>query len=244
MITVNVRIDTTDLVNLAKKASQGETKRAVAKGLNDGIRSGRAEANRQIRNRYNIPLFEINRPKYRKIQAARVGQLSASLLADALKSVPIASFRGLKGDGLTVKRTRKPKSDGKIETRLKRGRTPVSSITRPKKRVPVSVEIIKGQRETMSGAFIAKMSSGHVGVFSRKNPGRKNYSGGQFRYRTKGAKGERNEQGHDTPIGQHYVLTLHKAIANKRTAPAISKRMEQVLPNRTEYWLNRLLSER
>jgi len=227
MIRANVSIDTSEIRALARRLSPAQVNKAVSQGLNDSIRQGRTVAKKEVTRVYNLPYYRVSDRKVLKVDAARTGQLSAKLFA-SVSPIKLASFKGLKGDGISVNKT---KSKG---TTLKRGRSKVAGITRPAPRKPVTVSVLKGKTVSLPNAFIARMkSSGHVGVFQRKKPGRKNYdSAGAFRLR-KGRGSRIAPFGQsDRPIGSLFTFTIHKAIANKRVGPKVINRMESALPNR------------
>jgi len=241
-ITTNIKLDTAELRALVSKLQANRAAYAISRGLNDAIRQGRTEALKQLTNRYNIARYELTGRNLLRMTSARSSNLSASIFADAKRSVSISKFRGLKGDGLKVSRKRSKLEKGKINTYLKKGRKFQNSVTRSKPRQAVSFEIVKGKRQTLKSGFIAQMKSGHVGVFSRSRSSR-GYVGGSFQYRE--GKGSRTKQdGNDTPIAEHYTFTLHKAMANRYTRAPIDKRMVAAAPRRVSYWLNKELNRK
>jgi hypothetical protein len=244
-ITTNIKLDTTELRALVSKMQANRAAYAISRGLNDALRQGRTEALKQLTNRYNIARYELTGRNLLRMTSARSSNLSASIFADAKRSVSISKFRGLRGDGLKVSRKRSKLEKGKINTYLKKGRKFQNSVTRSKPRQAVSFEIIKGKRQTLKSGFIAQVKAGkngiHTGVFSRSRSSR-GYVGGSFQYRE--GKGSRTKQdGNDTPIAEHYTFTLHKAMANRYTRGPIDKRMITAAPRRVSYWLNKELKK-
>jgi hypothetical protein len=230
MIQTSVKIDDSDLRDLLSKAQGQATGKAIARGMNQALSSGRAESNRQIRKRYNIPLFRLRSQGSTKSIPAKANNLRAELNAEARRSVKLASFKGLKGDGLTVRKTR---NNG---TTISKGRNKVAGISRPKPRQKVSIELIKGKRTTLDHAFIAKVGN-HVGIFQRKKQGKAYAPSGAFNRRTKRI----NKTGTDSPIGSLYSFTLFKAMANKHSKKPVEKAMQDRAAKQIPYWLKQTL---
>jgi hypothetical protein len=216
---------------------------AIARGLNDSLKVGRTVAIKQMTNRYNIPRFELmgSRSGLIRMTAANRSNLSAAIFADAKRSISISKFRGLKGDGLNITRKRDKSDRSRVNSFIKKGRKFQTGITRSKPRTAVSFEIVKGQRKTLKAGFIARMKSGHIGVFSRSQSS-KGYAAGAFQYRE--GKGSRinDPDENDTPIAEHYSFTLHKAMANHATRQPIETAMQSRVPDRVKYQLERELS--
>ncbi len=230
MHTVQVKIDTAQIERLAKEAGPKKAGQAIARGLTDAIKQGRTAARSEIRRRYNIPLTTLTRQgrgAMMRIGSAKPANLSAKLFADVKQSIPLAKFAKTSGAGVTVTHSKKH------GTRLKRGRKYVNQPKTTNPRDPVSIEVVKGKRQTMGRAFIARMKSGHIGVFGRAG----GYKGGNFNYRTKRAR----STGNDTPIVELSAFTLHKAVDNRHTENAIASKMETAAPRRVKFWLERKL---
>lgn len=237
-VTVQVSLDTKDIQQLVSKLDAGKAAMGIARGLNDAVRQGRTESLRQVRKRYNLPLFEARKPGMIRVHAARKGDLTADVTANVKRSIPLTAFRGTTGDMQTVRRKRITRSK-KIDTKLKRGGKMFSNVTRSRPRKKVSVEVIKGKRVTLDKAFLAKMPSGHVGVFARSFNARGYGASGLFKYRKKRIRTGKDEP--DTPIAQLSSFTLHKAMANKHVEPEVIKKMTSAVPRRVEFWLKRNL---
>jgi len=234
MIRAKINIDTSETRKLAKQLNSYQVNKAVSKALNDTLRAGRTAGKRAVTDRYNIPAYRVTSSRLMRSNFARSGSLHARLLTSA-NSVKVASFRGLRGDGITVRKT---KSKG---TKLKQGRTALDKIARPSERKPVQVKIKKGGGfVTIPDAFIARTGS-HVGVFQRKRKGPKNYSAGRFRLR-KGKRSRLNSSGPDAPIGSLFSFTVFKAFTTPTAKRKILSRVEPLLPNRAEFWLKRALN--
>lgn len=236
-IITQVKLDTSEIRGLVARLTPKRAAYSISRGLNDALRQGRTVALKSMTDRYNIKRFELTKSGMLKMSSAKASNLSASIFADVKRSVALSKFNGLKGDGLTITRKRSKLERGKIDTFIKKGRKAQSGVTRNQERTPVSFEIVKGKRQTLRSGFIAKMKSGHIGVFSRSTSSR-GYSGGQFQYREGKGSGGAN------PIAEHYSFTLHKAMANKYTRQPVETKMQSVVPDRVKYWLNRELKSR
>jgi len=235
-LITKVQINTEDVLKLARKATDQQLAKAVARGLNDAIRSGRSKGLSEITKRYNVPRYRVGSKGKLKVDGARIGQLTSRLYVST-EPIKVASFRGLKGDGISVTKTRL-KGTNKTIAKLKQGRKAVPGISRSRPRQKVSVEIMKGKRVTFERAFIARMKSGHVGVFERKKLGRKNYnSSGQFRSRY--GKGSRitNRDKSDAPIGSLFSFSIAKGFTNKTNGGKILSKVSKQLPKRVKAWL-------
>lgn len=241
-IITNVKLDTSEISGLVSKLSPKRAAYSISRGLNDSLRQGRTVALKAMTNRYNIPRFELTKSGMLRMSSAKASNLSAAIFADVKRSVAISKFRGLKGDGLSISRKRDKADKTKVNTFIKRGRKFQNNVTRSKDRQKVSFEIVKGKRQTLKSGFIAKMKSGHVGVFSRSTSSR-GYSGGKFQYREGSGSRVNPSDENDTPIAEHYSFTLHKAMANRYTREPVEKKMQDAVPRRVGYWLQRELNK-
>jgi hypothetical protein len=245
MVTAHVKIDDSDIVAMAAKLSNRDAAKAVARGLNDAIKTGRTVAKRSITDRYNIAAREVvgTGNKLIRIGGARVGDLDARLFADAKRSVKLGKFRGVQGQGFRLQRkqTADPNGGKKLATFLKRGKSFVDRPTGQDRQKPVSVQIVKGKRTTIHGAFIAKTRSGHVGIFGRSFNSY-GYKGGKFNFRNKRQGGFQWGQP-DNPIAEMGAFTLHKAMANRHNERAIVQRMAETLPHRVRFHLSHVFAK-
>ena len=246
MVSANVKIDSADIVALAAKLSNKDAAKAVARGLNDAIKQGRTVAKRSITDRYNIAAREVTGTgnKLIRISGARVGDLEARLFADAKRTVKLSKFRGVVAQGLKLQRKQTKDSNGqkKLVTFLKRGKSFVNRPTYANRtKEAVTVQIVKGKRTTLPSAFVAKMRSGHVGIFGRSFNSY-GYKGGSFNFRDQRKTGFKWGQA-DTPIAEMGVFTLHKAMANRFNERAIVSKMADVLPNRVRFHLSHALTK-
>lgn len=122
---------------------------AVARALNKTMTGARTDAVAMIRRDYNLKAGLIRADL--RIIRANANNLRAVLRGEASPGIPMID------SGVLPKR--------------------VPSTVRSKGRytpaVGISAMIKKGKRTTFPGAFVARMSSGHVGVFHRREDGRK-----------------------------------------------------------------------
>lgn len=241
--TVTVKLDTREIESLVKQMDSGQAATAISRGLNDSIRIGRTQATREIRDRYNLPLFEIKRKNWMRLEAARRGNLEAKLFA-SIRSMPLSSFKGVSGDLQSLKRSRQ--KGGGIRTEVVRKKQKFQNITRSKPRKKVQLSIIKNHKITLDHAFLTRVSAGdngkfHIGIFNRSYNS-KGYIGGKFRRRS-GKRMNTTFPESDTPIAQLFSFTVHKAMSNRITEKGVIRKMEDAVPRRTEYWLRRTLGK-
>lgn len=241
--SITVKLDTTDIKALVRQMEAGQAATAISRGLNDSIKIGRTQAVREVRERYNIPLFELRRKGWMRIDAARKNELEAKLFA-SIRSMPLSSFKGVSGDMQSLKRSRL--KGGGIRTQVVRNREKFQNITRSKPRKKVQLSIIKNKKITLEHAFLTRVSAGnrgsfHIGVFNRSYNS-KGYAGGEFRRRSGKRLGTKYPES-DTPIAQLFSFTVHKAMSNRFTEKGVIRKMEEAVPRRTEFWLRRTLGK-
>jgi hypothetical protein len=139
-----------------------KVQRAAARSLTKVIEQARTTAVNEIANKYNIKKSEMSKTSTGKnrliVKPASMSNLEASL---TITGRPISlSYFGAQQI-----------TSGSVITRGKDGLV-AKSNKRLKARGPlmtgVSVEVFKGKRTTLRRAFMAKVKSGHIGVFVRK----------------------------------------------------------------------------
>lgn len=106
----------------------------------------------------------------------------------------------------------------------------VISFGARKRRDGVSVNIM-GKRKVIKSAFIAKMKSGHVGVFARGHYPK----AGNFRFR----KTRLKKKGNDNPIQEIKTFKVPTAIANDAVLKHVTRKLEQDFPKRLIHEINR-----
>jgi len=133
--------------------------RATTRALNRSAASGRTEASKQIRQQYEIKKMDLD--KHLTVEKANYSKLTAALTAVSsfLKArIPLIQFK-VKQSGTKIVRQK-----GRSIS-LKKGAKAWAA--------PVQVQIKKGSGwKTITGAFVAKMKSGHIGVFQRRGTAR------------------------------------------------------------------------
>lgn len=141
-MSVIVKIDLSKLGDWTRLQERHVLTSAKRAGV-DALRAMRAEASRRIRKSKNIKVSAIGK---RITTSVHKGSLAWTVRASG-ESMPIGAFAGLRQIG---KGGRQPKRKG------------------GPRRGGVTVEINKGSRKFIPGAFIATMKSGHTGVFRRE----------------------------------------------------------------------------
>lgn len=94
----------------------------------------------------------------------------------------------------------------------------------------VSVNIM-GQRKTIRSAFIARMKSGHIGVF-----GRGQYKGGKFEFRNKRIR----KSGNDLGITEMTTVSVPIAFQNRKVLDAVTRGIQADFPKRLQHELMRI----
>jgi len=141
---LQIKINTRGLNRRLTKASRGIIM-AQKLALNDTLRGMRTDTSREVRADVNLPAKAVKSTF--TLQFATTQRLEACLISTG-KSVPLVHYGA---------RPKRPVHEG--------GR-------RPKRGVSVLVKRERG-RKTISGSFVARMKSGHLGVFRRKGPARR-----------------------------------------------------------------------
>lgn len=142
-MAVIVRVDLSKLGDWKANQEKHVITSAKRAGV-DALRAMRAEASRQIRKTKNLKVSAIGK---RITTSVHKGSLAWTVRASG-ESMPIGAFGGIRQIGMGRRRVKKRK-DGS-------------------RRGGVMVEINKGSRKFIPGAFIATMKSGHKGVFRRE----------------------------------------------------------------------------
>lgn len=86
----------------------------------------------------------------------------------------------------------------------------------PKRTTPITVEVKKGSKKSLPGAFVAKVKNGNVGVFSRVSDAR-------------------------LPIKQLYGPAVPIMMNNNSVVDAVTKKAQETLENRIGHEINRIL---
>lgn len=147
-VRVEVKWDKSQIAALATGPLKAALRRALSKSGSTALRDMRGEAVKRIRQRKAI------RPKYisRALTLKRTGGDIASLswaLQVSGKPVPLIAYPHREVRGKTGKRGIGPRSQGGL-----------------------AVEVNRGKRTLVRGAFVATMKSGHEGIFRRRGTAR------------------------------------------------------------------------
>ncbi|BDD88705.1 phage tail protein [Desulfofustis limnaeus] len=164
--------DIDELRELTKGIAVAEKalKRAVVSALNKTAVSGRAWLVKAVPKKYNLKAKDIrasitiSKANFNRPQAVLFGGPGVALMKYSPDPDTPPSTRQMEGFRVSIV--------GRRGMRTTRKRT----LPGTNKYFPlrgISVEIHRGSRKVVDGAFVAKMPSGHVGVFRRAKDGRK-----------------------------------------------------------------------
>lgn len=142
-IEINAAFEDLQEILGSVKGTEPALKKATVSALNKTIVSERAEAVRLIRKDFNVKASDVRNAL--TISKANAGRLEARMFGDGSPGIPLYDFSPA------------PKSAPSTRRRGK-GYTPAKGI---------SVMVTKGNRKRITGAFVARMKSGHIGVFQR-----------------------------------------------------------------------------
>jgi len=221
---MDIRVDTKQAVTDLKKQFAGITNHtsfntAIAIGLNETMKRAQATANAAVKQRYNLNPAAINRKKLIKVSKANGKNLIAFLRA-SVQNIPLVSFGGVQQAGIKAEVKK-----GGTSLRTKTGRYRVATPVGKKGDGGVTVEIIRGQKVQLRGAFLQKMKNGHIGVFARGFKKGAAYSGGKFNWRNK----RLTRTGNDSPIVELGAMTMHNLFVNENIQPKVNARISKEL---------------
>lgn len=86
----------------------------------------------------------------------------------------------------------------------------------PKRKAPITVSVKKGSSKSIKEGFVAQMSNGHINVFTRVSNKR-------------------------LPIKGHYGPSIPQMLGNDSVVRFVEDKAEEVLGNRLEHEINRML---
>ncbi len=146
-------------------------KRATVSALNKTATSGRAWLVKEVAKEYAIKQKDVRAAI--TISKANYTRLEAQLHGSGKPGIPLVRFSPTprRVPSTIHKPGRHEEVTGKRGKPLKRKRT-VPGTDRYLPGVGIKVMVHRGRRKTVRTAFVAKMGSGHVGVFSRAADGR------------------------------------------------------------------------
>ncbi|NTW87807.1 MAG: hypothetical protein HGB26_01485 [Desulfobulbaceae bacterium] len=199
MITIELK----GFEELKAKLDPGRVQLAARQSINRAARSGKVFASEEIRKEYNLKAGELT-PRLKVYDAALSSMVARleitgrpmSLSYFDAKQITATKVVSRKGKALITKRNRMRKA----------GPVPIG----------VTAQVLKGRTAFLQKSFMAKMRSGHIGVFVNKG-GRR--------------------------IMEKNVITIPSMVANTRVMPKLLRRIEERLmiefPRQLEYYLNR-----
>jgi hypothetical protein len=146
-------------------------KRAVVSALNKTATSGRAWLTKAVAKEYNLKQKDVRAAI--TISKANYTRMRAELSGTGSPGIPLVKFSPTprRVPSTIHKEGRKVVAMGKRGKPLKRLRT-VPGSDRYLPGAGIKVMVRRGRRKLVRGAFVAKMDSGHVGVFRRAGDGR------------------------------------------------------------------------
>lgn len=197
MLDIIVRPNTDELRKLTQNLSKNQIAKAANSAINKSIITGRSEMRKEIRKKYNIissQLADRVMPVKRSNPTTLTAKVEASRIPISLTNFsPIFNFK--KGS-VSIKRSSKA-----VDKRFsgRRNRKGGDGLT---------VEIMKGKRESIPFAFIVKNDSMKP-VFARGNY---EGSGGNYAFITRNKRV--NSSGSDTPITKLKTTSVFGASQN------------------------------
>ncbi|GKS14785.1 hypothetical protein YDYSY3_57850 [Paenibacillus chitinolyticus] len=126
---------------------------------------------------------------------------------------------------------------GEVEVTAKGGSLPLTRFkvtprqpTPGRRSRPVKAAVRLGQSKTVSRAFVARLGSGHVGVYKRKFPG-------VTRARPKNAKGDRPE----LPIEELHAPAVPVMLGSREVVQHVIEETERRMTDRLDHEIGRIM---
>lgn len=221
MIIVDTRQATRQLANLTKQLSHSEFRQVTARAINHTMNKAKTAANRAIRERYKIPLSQAAKAMklVRATSANPMGVLKASS-----GYTPFHHFQPsvTSTSGVTTVVTR----SGALASKAKR--------TKRVKSTQMTIEIVKGQKKRVLGAFF--LPGNTRGLVTARG---KYASGTEFMWRHRRV----NKGGADTPIDALKSVSVFKAITTQGAQNQIFKDVGPDYQARLLHEINRALPQ-
>lgn len=225
MIKVSTKEATQKLVSNFEKLSPGQVKSAIVSAINRTLSKGRTEARKAVKGEYNIPqknLGGVNK------ENAKRSNLTGYIIASTTP-IPMDAFAPrfqVVTAGGNIRGTQQISKKGVLSTKLSGSK---------KRQTGVSIEVRKGQRETVAFAFMIR--GGKPRVFARGQY----RSGGSFGFVQRNKR--ENKKGSDTPVKPLLSVTVHAAVINKKVESNIAEVITPYYNKRLEHELNYRLSK-
>jgi hypothetical protein len=221
MISISVKQAVNTLQSAKSNLSPRQFAQGVSRALNESILQGRTEARSQVKSIYNIPQRYVSGINIKKaIPVSLIAQLYASA-----KPIPMDAFAPKfesSSFGLSISK----KGELKQRKYKKAKKSPGMGV---------SIEVIKGKRETIPFAFL--IPSAKPRVFARGEY----RSGTNYGFVTRNKRV--NKKGSDTPIKPLVSVTVHAAVINKDSLSQIEGRVMRVFPVSIERNITYLMSK-
>lgn len=205
-IWVDAGLAIRNLQSAKEQLSERQFGQAVSRGMNEATMQGRTVARKAVKDIYNIPQRYVGGIN---IVKATPGILEAKIYASATP-IPMDAF------------SPKFQQAGRSFSITRRGQQKERTVKRPNSTtVGVSIEVIKGKRETVPFAFM--IAGGKPRVFARGA-----YRTGSYGFVTRNKRV--NKKGNDTPVKPLLSVTVHAAVLNKDAMSKITDKVNQVYP--------------
>ena len=221
MIEISVKEALKELEHAKQQLGERNFNKAVSRAINESILKGRTEARRAVKAVYNIPqryLGGIN------ISRANSLNLYATLFASATP-IPMDAFSPkyqTASMGLSISR----KGIQKQKSFKKAKKNPVAGV---------SIEVIKGSRETIPYAFL--LAGAQSRVFARGE-----YKGGGSYGFIQRHTRLTNDSGNDS-VKPLLSVTVHAAVINKTAIDKIAAEVNNTFPESIKRNVGLLLSQ-
>lgn len=116
--------------------------------------------------------------------------------------------------------------------------TPLHELGNPRQNLKgAAATVIKGQRKTINHTFIAKLKSGHKGIFAKSNAGDKSKARFDFRKKRIETKGA------DTPIQELKTVSVSQATLNDVVMKVLEAKTKQDYEKRVLHELKRMMTQ-
>lgn len=204
MIEIVTKDAQAKLADAMKGLSKPEIDKATARAINFTLARVDTASNREIRKVYNLKQADVrDQTQQRKATPQNVTGL---LLANK-NTLNISKFDPVFRKGSVTTRFMGSRKNGGFAS---------SKTTRSKGASGVTVEILKGKKETISSAWLSIFGSGKSAVFARGTYGSKGFDFGKERL----------------PIQALKSKSIYWAIQNTKAAPGIVQSAEDVYQDR------------
>lgn len=218
MIYVNAAPAIASLKKYGESLTEGKFSLAVSRAINETILQGRTKARSAVKAIYNIPQKNLNGINVEKSTSK---SLTAKIFASATP-IPMDAFNPIFH---TATQTISVSRKGLQKIKEKRKRQTVGE--------GVSIEVIKGKRETIPFAFM--VAGAKPRVFARGEYKTGNLFGFVQRHK------RLSSEGNDIPIKPLLSVTVHAAVINKKSLTEIESKVNEAFPRVLEHSIKRMI---